>query len=596
MQPENIPSQPNPITERVANKIGWLAITRKKSRRRNGKQLASVQFKSYLEQTNHPEIDSYYAVASKIQLLTRQNKLADMLPEPVSHSSIFDTKYKNHKGKHDEQEHTTFFNLANPSQGRQSSNRNALARGDARDQSSLQLTSTSDAGYNSLFDFIESNKYLQNERARQIRALAQEASIASQTIAINDFLRNDPLANGIVDYANNFFAKHADKGDVKNLVGLEAKDQLGAMRLLIETSRVRLAQSERRFELYPKERTAELSARISEQKEIFHHSIAIYRKMHQIEKIAVAANKGDLWNDMFWGGTPWTRVVWDGSAMKVTDRGPLVGDQKVAPGRDTIQALKDIAKSMGIPATLITYETTQPDRYPNTLGQYDPWGGRETAGRFTIFPRLIDGTNNSMLQLRAVLNHEAAHNTYEMVSRAVRYSNDTEQASKTPIKATSAQAAWRSILQRDLARDLQQQRDDDIRSEVGLPIARKLGKPSFLGTTFQSKMLRALTNPFSIMKVATNGLVTGKKGYEQFVDLLKTDGVSEYSVKFWSDFKMLPSEKSLRLAINETLAEIAYAKAEGKGSMISKSWLKASETFETFFAKIGSPYLGEPKN
>ena len=55
---------------------------------------------------------------SKIKLVTLKNRRGDAEGEPVTHSEIFDAKFKNYMGRHDQQMHTTLFNLANPSQGR----------------------------------------------------------------------------------------------------------------------------------------------------------------------------------------------------------------------------------------------------------------------------------------------------------------------------------------------------------------------------------------------------------------------------------------------------------------------------------------------
>lgn len=44
---------------------------------------------------------------SKIKLVTLKNRRGDAEGEPVTHSEIFDAKFKNYMGRHDQQTHTT---------------------------------------------------------------------------------------------------------------------------------------------------------------------------------------------------------------------------------------------------------------------------------------------------------------------------------------------------------------------------------------------------------------------------------------------------------------------------------------------------------
>ena len=533
--------------------------------------------------------------ADTITLLdTSVNKELQNKPKPITPTgipNIANTALKNYQGRHNQETHTTLYNIAHPSQGRAAGrnqareSRNALAGGNAGSANVMQRDSTQDLQLGALIPAMESNRYQENYDRRIASSLAHEEKIAAKIIEINDWLKKHSGDTDIILYAGIILERLGN--NATDFVAQTEKQQLDMVKTELSRINESIALRSKAMGDWRKQGESQKfismwEKQIEEMKSDYLHLTAVYRLMHKGEEHAAAAKKDGLWYDHKTEQTILKRVVWDGAIVSPESRGPIVGDTKVAPGKDTEQALKNLAKDLGIPDKIIIFTPVQ---RINAEGG-EPWADfNPNTGLFTIYPKLINNPSNSLLQLKAVWNHEISHNRYEMVKHAVRYSVDAARASKTQ-GATSADRLFDKLMR--------EADDNFMQQQVGPQITRDLRTKSFLGTNYERQLLIALTSPESIVKVSKNGLLSAKKGFEQFVDLLKTDGVTNYSVKFWRDFQILPSTASLQKAINETLAEVAYTVTVGQADKIPPRWLGAYEAFESFFGKLGSPYLQVP--
>ena len=104
-------------------------------------------------------------------------------------------------------------------------------------------------------------------------------------------------------------------------------------------------------------------------------------------------------------------------------------------------------------------------------------------------------------------------------------------------------------------------------------------------------LVKLLLTPETLYRSGETRLSTEKRTNveKEAIALIKTDGISGYSQKFWRDFAVFPSIPSLRLAIEETLSEVAHARTgrtKTEQQYISPLWLKASKAFDDQFNSI----------
>ena len=201
---------------------------------------------------------------------------------------------------------------------------------------------------------------------------------------------------------------------------------------------------------------------------------------------------------------------------------------EVKAGTDTTNEIIRMATQMGVKKEIIAF-APQPLASQNRLADYD-----RRTGLVTFYPRLTDAAGNTRAYIRGVLNHEVNH----LKSEEVR---------------------------------------------VALNNGAKFAK--------NQEMLRLLTNPEQIYKGLRDNqplsLSKGKSEVEQtFIGMIRADGITDYSAKFWRDFAMFPSPQTLKRAVDETLAEVSFA-ATGRGKAergyINQNWLAASNAMNGAF-------------
>ena len=471
--------------------------------------------------------------------------------------------FKNYPGSHMEETHTTLYNLAHPSQGRDGGKtREAFAK-----------EGGNEAGFAALYAAttkITAEKWLAQHIASISTQQLWQQEISKMVIGVSEEIS----AKGItaVEHASNLYALH-NKLDYStqrggNLVafGANASDQLAnwsRTQLEIKTA---LQGAGKLVKQFPD--NADYKNLYSQVRNRYIAFAAAQRlMMRESEEHANAANKLPEFIRHQYTKTGVERVNWDGATDAPASRDGVVAargikEKSIAEGASTVKEVSRIAKEMGVPSEFLKFATSQTGVGRTTLAQYDP-----ETNNITIFPHLVNGKNNTNVQLRAVLTHEVAHHQYAAISLAVKYSN-----------APTSPNSMRTV---------------QVGVTFGSKVLGDLKTKDFLGTSYERKLLQAFTNPKSSMNIdAKTGTVTAKKGFEPFVALFKADGVSAYSAKYWREFSVFPSQQALRRAINETLSEVAYLKTAGQAKTIQKGWLAASQLFESLYGKLGSPYVG----
>ena len=471
--------------------------------------------------------------------------------------------FKNYPGSHMEETHTTLYNLAHPSQGRDG----------GKTRETFAKEGGSEAGFAALYAAttkITAEKWLAQHIASISTQQLWQQEISKMVIGVSEEIS----AKGItaVEHASNLYALH-NKLDYStqrggNLVafGANASDQLAnwsRTQLEIKTA---LQGAGKLVKQFPD--NADYKNLYSQVRNRYIAFAAAQRlMMRESEEHANAANKLPEFIRHQYTKTGVERVNWDGATDAPASRDGVVAargikEKSIAEGASTVKEVSRIAKEMGVPSEFLKFATSQTGVGRTTLAQYDP-----ETNNITIFPHLVNGKNNTNVQLRAVLTHEVAHHQYAAISLAVKYSN-----------APTSPNSMRTV---------------QVGVTFGSKVLGDLKTKDFLGTSYERKLLQAFTNPKSSMNIdAKTGTVTAKKGFEPFVALFKADGVSAYSAKYWREFSVFPSQQALRKAINETLSEVAYLKTAGQAKTIQKGWLAASQLFESLYGKLGSPYVG----
>ena len=509
--------------------------------------------------------------ASRIAGVSRKNKRDDAKHAPATHSEIFDATFKNYAGRHDQQMHTTLFNLANPSQDRAGEGtRETFAKESGSEAGFAALIAT----LNAKIDPITAEAWM----------AAHTASISAQQLWQQDIskmvveISKEISAKGItaVEHGSNLWVLHNKLNystqPAGNLAafGATASDQLANWNRAQAEIKTGLEAVKKLLKQFPNDASIKaLYSQIQNRyvtfratqllmlRESWEHSDAA-NKYSQFASHAVLPG---------YTRTGLERINWDGATDAPASRDGVVAakgikEKSVAEGASTVREISRIAIEMGIPSGFLKFATSQTGVNRTTVAQYAP-----STNEITIFPHLVNGKTNTNVQLRAVMAHEVTHHQYEVISLAAKYSN-------APTSPNSMQTAQVSVT-------------------FGSKVQKDLQTRDFIGTPYERKLLQALTNPKSVMNIdAKTGFVTPKRGFETFVELFKADGVSAYSAKYWRDFSIYPSQQALRRAINETLSEAAYLRTAGQAKTIQKGWLEASRLFESLYGKLGTPYVG----
>ena len=245
-------------------------------------------------------------------------------------------------------------------------------------------------------------------------------------------------------------------------------------------------------------------------------------------------------------------VSYDGVLDHVTKR-PLPEFQTdflsptIDGGKASITEITRIVGKMGFPLERLEFatEATKSDK-GSIQASFQPDGKK-----LTIYPNLYDKTDNTRNSLRAVINHELIHYKYTELEQ--RVFGGTQRLSKGG----------------------------------AAPIAETANSPSPASTP----LVKLLLSPETIYKSGETRLsMNGKTDVEkEFISMIKTDGITKYSQKFWRDFAVFPSNSTLRLAIEETLAEVSWARTgrtRTEQQYINPLWLKASKAFDAAYVGI----------
>lgn len=479
---------------------------------------------------------------------------------------ISEATLKNYMGRHDQQMHTTLFNLANPSQGR----RDVARGGEVREltastapTTTLTAMSAAESGMsNAEYNF----NFLLNTEAKIERNIKLNQTIIGFEKEIREELSSTKIniiehARGILERSG--YNPNPDSSDVK---------QLWSQRILSWKLKAERAMANAKANP-----NNEGLQRLSESYRKIHASnIAIRTLLYRDDKIMLP-EKQELVRDAWNGGrrlpNPLKKLDWDGNttSYEISQYGKSGGlaDKSVLGGARSEKFIRSVAKELGIPPAFLKFAQEQPIGRSNTLADYMPYKTIATpANTVTVYPLLIgtNATTNSKQTIRGVLGHEVAHMRYEAVSLAVR-------TATTP-------ASSRDLLTRKWTAE----------EAFGGKIAGNLRQAGFLGSKYEVKMLKAITDPTSVFKVGKDGSPKAKKGYEEYLALFKTDGLTDYSASFWKDFSMFPSARALKIAINETLAEVTRLTELGHGGKISRLWRDASELLNSTYGKLGSPW------
>ena len=482
-------------------------------------------------------------------------------------ATISEATLKNYMGRHDQQMHTTLFNLANPSQGR----RDVARGGEVRELAASTAptrTLTAMSAAESGMSVAESNfNFLLNTEAKIERNIKLNQFIIGYEREIREELSRTKEnigehAKGILERTG--YEPNPDLSDIKQLWSQRISEYK-------QRAEVALANAKANPNNEGLQRLAE------GYRKIHAANHAIRTLLYRDDKIMLP-EKQALPRDDWRGGrrspNPLNKLNWDGNttSYEIPQYGKSGGlaDKSVLGGERTERFIRTVAKELGIPPASLKFARDQPIGRPDTLADYKPYTSITTpiANTVTVYPLLIgtNATTNSKQTIRGVLGHEAAHMRYETVSLAVR-------TATTP--ASSRDLWWR---------------EQAAEMAFGDKTAGSLRQAGFLGSKYEVKMLKAITDPTSVFKVGKDGSPKAKQGYGEYLALFKTDGLTDYSASFWKDFSMFPSARALKVAINETLAEVTRLTELGHGGKISRLWRDASELLNSTYGKLGSPW------
>lgn len=488
---------------------------------------------------------------------------------------------KNYGGRHDQQMHTTLFNLANPSQGRRGD--------DKRAKPVLEKTAgTSPVGR------IPVSSPERLAQLRQERRAEFEKWRLDNGLSMDRELRSSfDTSSAHAEFANNAFHSAVSAGQIKTesahldpraiadgrnfeatfkkVVSLEMGKFLKEQKFALTNAEKKMTNdfgninAFRRYlqEKYEDDGGAKLSAfdsRLTPIEKMLSTQMLRVQTWDRVDnRIESRADVNFSRNYTDWKGTqnypnPLRAVSYDGvlnhrnmpeAASIGIARTALVGDPRksatrqalererveVKAGQDSENAIIRMANQMGIKKEIIAF-APQPLASPNRLADYD-----RRTGLVKFYPRLTDAAGNTRAYIRGVLTHEVSH----LKSEEVR---------------------------------------------VALNNGAKFAK--------NQEMLRLLTNPEQIYKGLRDNqplsLSKGKSGVEQtFIGMIRDDGITDYSAKFWKDFAMFPSPQTLKRAVDETLSEVSF-EATGRGKAergyINQNWLAASNAMNGAFDAI----------
>jgi len=497
---------------------------------------------------------------------------------------------KNYAGRHDQQMHTTLFNIANPSQGREAMAKPnlELSRADTSDQSMAGFT-----GYRNAADIwsrITAGRMEKLLEAASERADTQdnftrgafEAALASKRIRATD---EHLIASDRRD-------KHFD-ATFKKIVN----DEIGGY---LRAWNIRLNESEQAMKndfgnirafarflsykgLFNDESgfggksvfTTEGIIRAADNtvipnSTITHLAIQMLRiiRMDTMDNRIASRKDKDLEDNISnWKGTksqtnPLRGVSYDGVLDMVTQR-PLPDfrtqmlSPKVSAGRESLLEIWRLGEKMGFPMDKIVISGTPSKQNASatfTVGTQN----------LTVFPAFYNSNNNTRNSIRAIMNHETTHYRYLAIEKEIFGVGGLDRTGVGGKMPTT-------------------------------PYGVSLGRASTRDGI--NPLVKLLLTPETLYRVGETRLSTGKFGLspertnveKEVIALIKSDGISGYSQKFWRDFAVFPSIPSLRLAIEETLSEVAHARTgrtKTEQQYISPLWLKASKAFNDQFNSI----------
>jgi len=486
---------------------------------------------------------------------------------------------KNYAGRHDQQMHTTLFNIANPSQGREAMAKPnlELSRADTSDQSMAGFT-----GYRNAADIwsrITAGRMEKLLEAASERADTQdnftrgafEAALASKRIRATD---EHLIASDRRD-------KHFD-ATFKKIVNDEIGGYLRAWNIRLNESEQAMKndfgniRAFARFLLYQglgndesgfggksvfttEGTVREANNTIIPNSTITHLAIQMLRiiRMDTMDNRIASRKDKDLEDNISnWKGTksqtnPLRGVSYDGVLDMVTQR-PLPDfrtqmlSPKVSAGRESLLEIWRLGEKMGFPMDKIVISGTPSKQNASatfTVGTQN----------LTVFPAFYNSNNNTRNSIRAIMNHETTHYRYLAIEKEIFGVGGLDRRGVTgKIPTTSTSTPTR----------------DGV-----------------------NPLVKLLLTPETLYRSGETRLSTDKKtnAEKEVVALIKSDGISGYSQKFWRDFAVFPSIPSLRLAIEETLSEVAHARTgrtKTEQQYISPLWLKASKAFNDQFNSI----------
>ena len=486
---------------------------------------------------------------------------------------------KNYAGRHDQYMHTTLFNLANPSQGREAMAKpnSELSRADTSDQSMAGFT-----GYRNAADIWSRITAIRMERtleAASERADIQdnftrgafEAALASKRIRATDEhliasdsrdkhfdatfkkIVNDEIGGYLREWNIRLNAsEQAMKNDFGNIrafarfllyQGLGNDESgFGGKSVFTTEGTVRAADNT----VIPNSRITHLAIQM----------LRIIRMDTMDNRIASRKNKDLKDNISNWKGTksqpnPLRGVSYDGVLDMVTQR-PLPDfrtqmlSPKVSAGRESLLEIWRLGEKMGFPMNKIVISSTPSKE--NASATFTV-----STQNLTVFPAFYNSNNNTRNSIRAIMNHETTHYRYLAIEKEIFGVGGLDRIGvRGKMPTTPASTPTR----------------DGI-----------------------NPLVKLLLTPETLYRSGETRLSTEKRTNveKEAIALIKTDGISGYSQKFWRDFAVFPSIPSLRLAIEETLSEVAHARTgrtKTEQQYISPLWLKASKAFDDQFNSI----------
>ena len=488
------------------------------------------------------------------------------------------TTTKNYAGRHDQQMHTTLFNLANPSQGRRGD--------DKRAKPVLEKTAGTSPVGRIPVSSPERLVQLRQERRAELGewrldnglSMDRELSSSFDTSSAHAEFANNAFHNAVSAGQIKKEAAHLDPRAVadgknfeatfKKVVSLETGKFLKEQKFALTDAEKKMTNdfgninAFRRYlqEKYEDGGGAKLSAfdsRLTAIEKMLSTQMLRVQTWDRVDnRIESRADVDFARNYTDWKGrgnspNPLRALSYDGvlnhknmpAAVSIgIARTALVGDPRksaarqafererveVKAGTDTTNEIIRMATQMGVKTGIIAFEP-QPLGSPTRLADYD-----RRTGLVTFYPHLTNAAGNTRAYIRAVINHEVNHLRSEEVKVALNN---------------------------------------------GVKFAKN------------QEMLRLLTNPEQIYKGLRDNqplsLSKGKSEVEQtFIGMIRADGITDYSAKFWKDFAMFPSPQTLKRAVDETLAEVSY-EATGRGKSergyINQNWLAASNAMNGAF-------------